>query len=47
VFNEDETFYLLSMPKKLVARRVVPEADFAQFDFDAEAVKEDNEYLYF
>jgi hypothetical protein len=45
VYNEDGTFYTTSMPAKLVARWVVPAADFAQFDFDAEAVDTDKDYL--
>jgi hypothetical protein len=45
VRNEDDSFYTLDMPKKLLARYVVPEADFAKFDFDAEAVDTDKDYL--
>lgn len=45
VYNDDGNFYTSDMPAKLLARGVVPEADFAQFDFDAEAVDTDKDYL--
>ncbi len=34
------------MPKKIVARRVVPEADFMQLDFDAEPINTNKNYLF-
>ena len=45
VLNEDMTYYTLDMPEKVVARKVVPNSDFAAFDFDAEPVKSEDEYL--
>ncbi|MGY4385182.1 hypothetical protein ACVWYN_002218 [Pedobacter sp. UYP24] len=45
LYNEDGSYYTMDMPKKLLARRVVPQADFAQFDFDAEAIDTDKDYL--
>jgi hypothetical protein len=45
VLNEDLTYFTLNMPRKIVAREVVPEHDFAAFDFDAEKVDTDKEYL--
>ena len=45
VLNEDLTYFTLNMPKKIVARKVVPENDFAAFDFDAEKPGTDKEYL--
>lgn len=46
VLNEDLTFFTLQMPKKLVARKVIPEHDFATFDFDAEEENTHKEYLF-
>lgn len=46
VLNEDMTYFTLTMPKKLVARKVVPNADFAAFDFDSENVNADKDYLF-
>jgi len=40
------TYYLLNMPKRLLARKVVPEFDFASFSFDADDVHRDPEYLF-
>lgn len=45
VLNEDLTYFTLNMPKKIVARAVVPEYDFARFNFDAEDVDTDKDYL--
>jgi hypothetical protein len=45
VYNQNGTFYTLNMPTKVVARAVVPEPDFAQFDFDAEPENSDKDYL--
>ncbi|MCC8407802.1 hypothetical protein LJ707_02595 [Mucilaginibacter sp. UR6-1] len=45
VLNEDQTFFTLNMPKKVIARNVVPEFDFAAFDFDAEDPASDPRYL--
>lgn len=45
VLNEDLTYFTLNMPKKIIARKLVPEYDFAAFDFDAENVEADKEYL--
>jgi hypothetical protein len=45
VLNEDLTYFSLNMPKKIVARKVVPENDFAAFDFDAEKPETDKDYL--
>jgi len=46
VLNEDMTYFTLTMPKKVVARKVIPNYDFATFDFDAEEVNANNEYLF-
>jgi len=45
VLNEDMTFFTLTMPKKIVARKVISNFDFAAFDFDAENTTADKEYL--
>lgn len=46
VLNEDMTYFTLTMPKKVVARKVIPNYDFAAFDFDAETINTDKEYLF-
>jgi len=46
VLNEDQTFFTAQMPKKLVARKVIPELDFAAFDFDAEEESVSKDYLF-
>ncbi|RUT72190.1 hypothetical protein D0817_00805 [Flavobacterium cupreum] len=46
VLNEDMNYFTLTMPKKVVARKVVPNADFAAFDFDSENVNADKDYLF-
>ncbi|RZM30567.1 MAG: hypothetical protein EOO88_00280 [Pedobacter sp.] len=45
VLNEDGDYYTLDMPQKTIARRVIPEQDFACFDFDAERAGTDRNYL--
>ncbi|MGY3213128.1 hypothetical protein [Mucilaginibacter sp. HD30] len=45
VYNEGYSFYMLDMPAKIIARAVVPVDDFMQFDFDAEAIGTDKDYL--
>lgn len=45
VLNEDMTYFTLTMPKKIVARKVIPNYDFASFDFDCENVNADKDYL--
>lgn len=45
VLNEDMTFFTLTMPKKVVARKVITNYDFATFDFDAENVNTNKDYL--
>jgi hypothetical protein len=45
VLNEDMTYFTLTMPKKVVARKVVTNYDFAAFDFDAENVNTNKDYL--
>ncbi|WP_374951509.1 hypothetical protein [Mucilaginibacter sp.] len=45
VLNEDFSYFTLNMPEKVVARKVVPTYDFAAFDFDAEPVSINDEYL--
>jgi|GEM_PF-1342880 len=45
VYNEGHGFYMLDMPAKIIARAVVPVDDFMQFDFDAEAIGTDKDYL--
>lgn len=46
VLNEDLTFFTLTMPKKVVARKVITTYDFAAFDFDCENVDTDRDYLF-
>ncbi|PZR22076.1 MAG: hypothetical protein DI539_06365 [Flavobacterium psychrophilum] len=46
VLNEDMTYFTLTMPKKVIARRVITNYDFAAFDFDAEDVNTDKDYLF-
>lgn len=45
VYNEGGSFYTLEMPRKLIARWVMPTGDFTKIDFDAEAVETDKDYL--
>lgn len=45
VLNEDMTYFTLTMPKKIVARKVITNYDFASFDFDCENVNADKDYL--
>ena len=45
VYNDDQTYYMLDMPIKTIARAVIPVADQAQFDFDAEATNTDKDYF--
>lgn len=45
VLNEDMTYFTLTMPKKIVARKVIANYDFASFDFDCENVNADKNYL--
>lgn len=45
VLNEDMTYFTLTMPKKIVARKVIANYDFASFDFDCENVNADKDYL--
>lgn len=45
VLNEDMTYFTLTMPKKVVARKVITNYDFAAFDFDAEDVNTNKDYL--
>ncbi|WP_316812137.1 hypothetical protein [Pedobacter heparinus] len=43
--NKHLTYFTLNMPKKVIARQVAPQYDFAAFDFDAEKVNTDKDYL--
>lgn len=45
VLNKDLTYFTLNMPRKIIARKLVPEYDFAAFDFDAENLETDKKYL--
>lgn len=45
VLNEDLTFFTLTMPKKVVARKVITTYDFAAFDFDCENVDANRDYF--
>lgn len=45
VLNEDMTYFTLTMPKKVVARKVIATYDFAAFDFDCENVEADKDYF--
>jgi hypothetical protein len=45
VLNEDLTYFTINMPRKTIARKVVPAFDFAAFDFDAEPVNSNDDYL--
>ncbi len=45
VYNDDQTYYLQDMPAKVIAKAVIPIADQAQFDFDAEATNADKDYF--
>jgi hypothetical protein len=45
VLNDDQTFFTIAMPRKIVARLVIPEYDLAAFDFDAEEADKDPRYL--
>lgn len=45
VLNEDLTFFTLTMPKKIVARKVITTYDFAAFDFDCENIDTNRDYF--
>lgn len=45
VLNEDLTYFTLTMPKKIVARKVIATYDFAAFDFDCESIEADRDYF--
>ncbi|SDD98775.1 hypothetical protein SAMN04488024_11014 [Pedobacter soli] len=46
VMNEDLTYFTLNLPKKVIARKLIPENDFAAFEFDAEKPEPDAKYLF-
>ena len=46
VMNEDLTYFTLNLPKKVVARKLIPENDFAAFEFDADKPDSDTRYLF-
>lgn len=46
VMNEDLTYFTLNLPKKVIARKLIPENDFAAFEFDAERPDSDARYLF-
>jgi len=46
VMNEDLTYFTLNLPKKVIARKLIPENDFAAFEFDAEKPDADAKYLF-
>jgi len=46
VMNEDLTYFTLNLPKKVIARKLIPENDFAAFEFDAEKPGTDAKYLF-
>jgi len=46
VMNEDLTYFTLNLPKKVIARKLIPENDFAAFEFDAEKPGSDAKYLF-
>ena len=45
VLNEDMPFFTLKMPGKVIARKVIPNYDFAAFDFDCEGISSDPNYF--
>ena len=45
VVNEDGNYFTLTMPQKTTARNLIPNQDFEAFDFDAEPVAADPDYL--
>ena len=46
VLNEDRSYFTLTMPKKVVARRLITTPDFETFEFDAENVNASKDYLF-
>ena len=46
VLNEDLTYFTLTMPKKIIARKMIPNYDFASFDFDCENINAGKDYLF-
>lgn len=46
VMNKDLTYFTLNLPKKVVARKLIPENDFAAFDFDAETPIQGEKYVF-
>ncbi|MNL32744.1 hypothetical protein D3C87_1546160 [compost metagenome] len=45
ILNKDMTYSMHNMPKKVIARKLVPEYDFSAFEFDAEKLETDKEFL--
>ena len=45
VMNEDMSYSTTNMPKKIIARNVITTNDFAAFEFDADKVTTDKDYL--
>ncbi|MFA4868576.1 MAG: hypothetical protein WC623_10275 [Pedobacter sp.] len=45
VLKKDLTYLTLNMPRKVIARKLVPEYEFAAFDFDAENLETDEKFI--
>lgn len=46
ILNEDMSYFTLTMPRKVIARRLIVNSDFATYDFDAENIDVDKDYLF-
>lgn len=45
VMNEDGSYFTLNLPRKVVARWMIPQDDFSSFNFDAEPPDSAGDYL--
>jgi hypothetical protein len=43
--NKDLTYSMHNMPKKVIARKLVPDYDLATFEFDSEKLETDKEFI--
>lgn len=46
VLGQDGSYFTLTLPKRIVARRLITSFDYANYDFDAEKVSADKDYLF-
>ena len=46
VLGQDGSYFTLTLPKRIVARRLITSFDYDNYDFDAEKVSADKDYLF-